>query len=361
MTVSTALELRGVTKTYGNVTALREINLSVNKGEFLTILGPSGSGKSTLLKIIGGFEEPDLGEVWINGRLINNVPPFKRPTSMVFQDLALFPHLNVFDNIAYGLKVRKFPREEIRKRVRWASELLHIENLLDRRITQLSGGQQQRVALARSLVLEPEVLLLDEPLGPLDLKLRREMQVELRRVQRSLKATWVYVTHDHEEAMTMSDRVAILNEGRLLAVGDIKTLYEKPCSRFVAEFLGDANFFEARISQVTDEKTLIDAGGLLLRSPAKPGLKEGEVVQVMIRPEKIKLHKRSKGDVVNSTHGKVIDVTYKGSFMDVKIETEQGYVMLGRFTSNEAINIGDAIDVVWEDEDVVILRCNQQA
>jgi len=287
--------------------------------------------------------------------VINNTPPFKRPTSMVFQDLALFPHLNVFENIAYGLKVRKFPRDEIRRRVKWAAELLHIEKLIDRRITQLSGGQQQRVALARSLVLEPEVLLLDEPLGPLDLKLRREMQIELRRVQRSLKATWVYVTHDHEEAMTMSDRVAILNEGRLLAVGDIKTIYEKPCSRFVAEFLGEANFFEARVTQVAEGKTLLDTGSMLLLAPSKPGLREGEIIQVMIRPEKIKLAKRE--EPINRSKGKVLDLTYKGAFVDVKFETEHGYVMLARFTSTESINIGDTIEVAWSAEDVIILRC----
>jgi len=209
--------------------------------------------------------------------------------------------------------------------------------------------------LARSLVLEPEVLLLDEPLGPLDLKLRREMQIELRRVQRSLKATWVYVTHDHEEAMTMSDRVAILNEGRLLAVGDIKTIYEKPCSRFVAEFLGEANFFEARVTQVAEGKTLLDTGSMLLLAPSKPGLREGEIIQVMIRPEKIKLAKRE--EPINRSKGKVLDLTYKGAFVDVKFETEHGYVMLARFTSTESINIGDTIEVAWSAEDVIILRC----
>jgi spermidine/putrescine transport system ATP-binding protein len=247
------LQVLDVCKKYGKVTALENVNLEVERGNFFVILGPSGSGKSTLLKIIAGLEDPDRGEIYISGKLMNNVPPYKRPTSLVFQDLALFPHLNVYENIAYGLKVRKMDNSEIKKRVKWAAELLHIDNLLERRITQLSGGQQQRVALARSLVIEPEILLLDEPLGPLDLKIRRELQVELKKIQKKLGATWIYVTHDHEEAMTMSDMVAIINNGKLVACDAIKRLFEHPSNRFVAEFLGYTNIFSAKIVSLNDQ------------------------------------------------------------------------------------------------------------
>ncbi|MCF8885148.1 MAG: ABC transporter ATP-binding protein [Nitrososphaerota archaeon] len=351
---TTSLRLVNISKLYGKIVALQDINLEVHRGELLTILGPSGSGKSTLLKIIGGFEEPTSGEVWINDKLMNGVPPYKRPTSMVFQDLALFPHLNVFDNISYGLKIRKMPINEIKKKVRSIAELLHIEDILDRRITQLSGGQAQRVALARSLVIEPEILLLDEPLGPLDLKLRREMQLELRKIQKNLNATWIYVTHDHEEAMVMSDRIAVLKAGRILEVGDVKQIYEKPKNKFVAEFFGETNFFECRIEKIENGIATASCNEIIIQFNAFRDMKPGDEVTLMIRPEKIKLLKNSPTVNVNVAEGYLREVVYKGPHLDIKIELKNSKTMFVR-SIELPYRIGEHVYLTWRDEDVAVI------
>ncbi|MEM3742697.1 MAG: ABC transporter ATP-binding protein [Nitrososphaerota archaeon] len=349
------LELVNIYKYYGKITALEDINLEVGKGELLTILGPSGSGKSTLLKIIGGFEEPSRGKIYINGKLMNGVPPYARPTSMVFQDLALFPHLNVFNNIAYGLKIKKVPSNEIKKKVREVAELLHIEELLDRRITQLSGGQQQRVALARSLILEPEILLLDEPLGPLDVKLRKEMQLELRRIQKRLNSTWIYVTHDHEEAMVMSDRVAILNSGRIIDVGVVKEIYEKPKNRFIAEFLGEVNIIECIVDHVEGSAFTASSGDLRIEGLTAGKLEKGDRVNILVRPEKIGITVTPLNDRKNSVSGKVVEIIYKGAYSDVKIETEDSRVFIAR-TFEPAYRVGERVFLKWDREDAVVIK-----
>jgi len=349
-----ALELLNVYKYYGSILALENINLKIEKGELLTILGPSGSGKSTLLKIIGGFEEPTRGEVYIDGELMNGVPPYKRPTSMIFQDLALFPHLNVFNNIAYGLKIRKKPLNEVRRKVREIAELLHIEALLDRRITQLSGGQQQRVALARSLVIEPEILLLDEPLGPLDVKLRKEMQLELRRIQRKLNSTWVYVTHDHEEAIVMSDRVAILNSGKIIDVGTIKEIYERPKNRFVAEFLGETNIIECIVDSVEDNVFTASCGDLRIEGETSIKLEKGEKIQVLIRPEKIKIIHSPSPDNKNTASGKIIEIIYKGAYSDLKIEVDDSKIFTVK-TLEPIYHVGEKIFMRWDRKDVIVI------
>ena len=353
------LRLVNIEKKYGKVPALEGINLKVRRGDFFVILGPSGSGKSTLLKIIGGLEVPDKGEVYINDKLMNNVPPFRRPTSLVFQDLALFPHLNVYENIAYGLKVRKLDKSEIHRRVRWAAELLHIENLLERRVTQLSGGQQQRVALARSLVIEPEILLLDEPLGPLDLKIRRELQVELKRIQRQLGATWIYVTHDHEEAMTMSDQVAIVNNGRLVALDSIRNLYEHPPTKFVAEFLGHSNILSAELFSIKNNIILIKSGGLFLELPKRVYSFNSNKVFVLIRPEKISISPSGSSNNinhVNNTVGEVISISYKGVITELKVRTAEEIILTVFKTDCENINVKDTVTLSWRPEDVVIIE-----
>lgn len=350
-----SLKLVNISKLYEKVVALENINLEVYKGELLTILGPSGSGKSTLLKIIGGFEEPTSGEIYINGELMNGVPPYKRPTSMVFQDLALFPHLNVFDNIAYGLKIRKKSIDEIKKRVKSVAELLHIEDLLDRRVTQLSGGQAQRVALARSLILEPEILLLDEPLGPLDLKLRREMQLELRRIQKSLNATWVYVTHDHEEAMVMSDRIAILRSGRILEVGEIKQVYEKPKSKFVAEFFGETNFFECRIEHIENNIATSSYGEIIFQFDVSSDLKPGDKVILMIRPEKIKISMNPLSEKVNVARGILKEAVYKGPHVDMKMVLDDSKTIFVR-SSELPYKEGEPLYLKWRREDITVIR-----
>jgi len=349
-----ALELLNVYKYYGSILALENINLKIEKGELLTILGPSGSGKSTLLKIIGGFEDPTRGEVYIDGELMNGVPPYKRPTSMIFQDLALFPHLNVFNNIAYGLKIRKKPLNEVRRKVREIAELLHIEALLDRRITQLSGGQQQRVALARSLVIEPEILLLDEPLGPLDVKLRKEMQLELRRIQRKLNSTWVYVTHDHEEAIVMSDRVAILNSGKIIDVGTIKEIYERPKNRFVAEFLGETNIIECIVDSVEDNVFTASCGDLRIEGETSIKLEKGEKIQVLIRPEKIKIIHSPSPDNKNTASGKIIEIIYKGAYSDLKIEVDDSKIFTVK-TLEPIYHVGEKIFMRWDRKDVIVI------
>jgi putative spermidine/putrescine transport system ATP-binding protein len=246
-----AIELQAVRKAYGKVAAVDGIDLAIRPGEFFTLLGPSGSGKTTLLRIIGGFERPDAGRVLLGGTDATGSPPYARPVNTVFQDYALFPHMNVADNVGYGLAVRRVPAAELRRRVEAALEMVRLAGTGRRRPTQLSGGQRQRVALARAIVNEPQVLLLDEPLGALDLKLRQEMQVFLKRMQRELAITFLYVTHDQEEALTMSDRVAVLHDGRLEQVGSPVDVYETPASEFVAGFIGVSNVLRRDGATVT--------------------------------------------------------------------------------------------------------------
>lgn len=237
-----------LSKRYGSVVALDDVSLSVRKGEFVVVLGPSGSGKSTLLMSIAGFVKPDSGDIYLNGVRVNDMPSYRRNVGVVFQSLALFPHLNVYDNIAFPLKIRKLPKDEIKKRVKWILEIVKLQGLEHRRIDQLSGGQRQRVAIARTLVFEPSILLLDEPLGALDRKLREEMQVEIRKIHERVGATTLLVTHDQQEAMTMADRIMIMRDGRVEQVGTPEEIYRNPKTLFVAEFVGTANIFvgEAR-------------------------------------------------------------------------------------------------------------------
>jgi putative spermidine/putrescine transport system ATP-binding protein len=246
-----AIRLRGLRKAYGNVTALSGTDLEIQRGEFFTLLGPSGSGKTTLLRLIAGFERPDSGTIELGGKDVTATPPYARTVNTVFQDYALFPHMSVADNIEYGLRIRKVPKAEREKRAREALEVVRLTGLGERKPQQLSGGQRQRVALARAIVNQPEVLLLDEPLGALDLKLRQEMQSELKRIERQLAITFLYVTHDQEEALTMSDRIAILDHGHIEQVGTPVEVYEHPASDFVAGFIGISNVIERNGRHIT--------------------------------------------------------------------------------------------------------------
>jgi len=252
------LKIVDVWKWFGKVLALREINMEVYQGELLVLLGPSGSGKSTLLRIIGGLEVPSKGRVYMDGEDITFYPPYKRDTSMVFQSLALFPHMSVYDNVAYGLKIRKVSKDEIDRRVDEILELVRIKELKDRKVTQLSGGQRQRVAIARSLILNPKILLLDEPLGALDLKLRKELHVELKRLHKEVGNTWIFVTHDQEEALTLADRIGIMHNGKLEQIGDKWDIYEKPSTKFVADFIGETNLINGKIKSIKDDMIIID-------------------------------------------------------------------------------------------------------
>jgi spermidine/putrescine transport system ATP-binding protein len=268
-----SVELREVTKRFGSVAVVEGVSLQIRPGEFFSLLGPSGCGKTTTLRILAGFVQPDAGEVFIAGKRVTHLPPNERDVNMVFQNYALFPHLTVEQNVAFGLEIQKLPRAQIRKRVGWALELVRLCGLESRYPHQLSGGQQQRVALARALVTQPSVLLLDEPLGALDLKLRQQMQLELKKLQRELAITFLYVTHDQEEALTMSDRLAVMNQGRVVQVGTPQEIYERPATRFVADFIGESNFLEGRVVAWDGKKALVQIGSLsaTVRSPSISG------------------------------------------------------------------------------------------
>ncbi len=289
------LSIEGVTKSFGDTTVLREISLDIRKGEFLTFLGPSGCGKTTTLRIIAGFEAPDCGRILLEGQDITGLPPYRRDVHTVFQHYALFPHYTVFNNVAFGLRIRRVPEAEIGKRVREALSLVKLSGFEERQTTQMSGGQMQRVALARALIGRPAVLLLDEPLGALDLKLRKEMQLELKTLQRRLGITFVYVTHDQEEAMTMSDRIAVFNKGVIEQLGAPAQIYERPKTSFVADFIGAANVFSARVLDAQggrlrlrlEERVEFE---LLVEEPS--AYPAGTIFKLAIRPERVTVRYR---------------------------------------------------------------------
>ena len=287
----TLLELKGVVKSFGDARILHGIDLEVKKGEFLTFLGPSGCGKTTTLRIIGGFESPDSGEVLIEGQKVTPLPPYRRPVHTVFQHYALFPHLSIFENVAFSLRLRKLAESDIRKKVREALDIVKLPGFETRKVDQLSGGQQQRIALARALVGQPKLLLLDEPLGALDLKLRKEMQLELKRIQKSLGITFIYVTHDQEEAMTMSDRIAVFNRGRIEQLAGPEELYGRPSSGFVADFVGSANLLEARLlgRPSTGQAEILIENELKAVVPFDKEAPAGSALTVMVRPERLRL------------------------------------------------------------------------
>jgi len=284
------VEMQNVTKRFGDFVAVDNISVEIRDGEFFSLLGPSGCGKTTCLRMIAGFDLPSEGEIKIRGRLMGDTPPHKRPVNTVFQNYALFPHMTVYENVAFGLEMKKVTRSEIRPRVLQALEMVRLPQLVDRKPRQLSGGQQQRIALARALVNRPEVLLLDEPLSALDLKLRKAMQFELKELQRQVGITFIFVTHDQEEAITMSDRIAVMNEGLVQQVGDPLEIYERPLNRFVADFIGETNFLEGEVAEIGPGKTVVSLGGnVRVLARATDGITVGESVTVAVRPEKISL------------------------------------------------------------------------
>jgi spermidine/putrescine ABC transporter ATP-binding subunit len=307
------LAFRGVSKHYGPVHAVDGVDLDVARGEFLTLLGPSGSGKTTMLMMIAGFTTPSSGEILLDGNAITHLPPEKRNFGMVFQGYALFPHLSVFDNVAFPLKVRRRPAEEIKREVGRALELVQLTPLADRMPRQLSGGQQQRVALARALVFTPDVLLLDEPLGALDRKLRTEVQIELKQLHERIRTTFVYVTHDQEEALSMSDRIAIVRDGRFVQIGSPAELYERPATRFVAGFLGESNFIKGRTNGAAESGFAYDVGGETFRQKAAPVPASGSEVLLAMRPEKITIATESSMATTNRVSGRVMSWNYFGS------------------------------------------------
>ena len=353
------IRLDGVTKVFDHgVVAVDDVSVAVREGEFFSLLGPSGCGKTTTLRLVAGFEEPTRGTIAIRGRDVTHVPPHRRDTGMVFQNYALFPHRTVFENVAFGLRMRRVPRDEIARRVEAALRLVELSGLGDRRPGQLSGGQQQRVALARAIVIEPTVLLCDEPLGALDKKLRQAMQFELKQLQKKIGVTLVYVTHDQEEALTMSDRVAVMDRGRVVQVGSPRTIYEHPATRFVSDFIGDSNLLDGRAERVEGERAyLVTADGARLVTPGA-GLAAGERVTVAVRPEKVRLL-ADGGSPENVFEGVVESVNFQGGSTLYRIALPSGRLLLALAPNDGSKPIqapGAAVRVGWEPADVVLLR-----
>jgi spermidine/putrescine transport system ATP-binding protein len=351
------VELRNVTKRFGEVTAADSVSLSIVRGEFLTLLGPSGCGKTTILRMIAGFELPDSGSLALGGRDVTRLAPHQRDVTTVFQHYALFPHLNVFDNIAFGLARRRVTRGEIKRRVAAALEMVRLGGLDKRQVDELSGGQQQRVALARALVVEPRVLLLDEPLAALDLKLRKQMQIELKGLQRRLGISFIYVTHDQEEALTMSDRIVVMNAGRIEQVGRAEQIYERPLTEFVAGFIGASNIIEGTVREVTGELTTISVAGARVGARAD-GVKQGERVRVLIRPEKISI---SAEGPPNELSGHIDSALYLGDSTQLKITIEDGQALTVLEQNREPFHsaqarIGQTVNIKWEPDSAVILK-----
>ncbi len=314
------LQLDGVTKHYGDVLALKNASLKIAPGEFVTLLGPSGCGKTTLLNLVAGFIEPDAGEIFLDGRLITNVPTWERQIGMVFQNYALFPHMSVARNVGYGLRMRGVARSEIAERVSAALAMVELEAMAERRPRQLSGGQQQRVALARALVINPKVLLLDEPLSALDRNLRAAMQIELRELQQRLGVTALFVTHDQGEALSLSDRIVVMNEGSIRQIGSPQEIYNHPADRFVASFVGDVSVLRGRITRHEGDWLKVELGQAQLTGAraAYPQARPGDPADVFIRPEA--LHVAAPGEAVIA-QGVAVAQVFQGSHADIFIET----------------------------------------
>ena len=339
MTDDIILRLVNVSKSFDETPALVNINLSIRRNEFVTLLGPSGCGKTTTLRIIGGFEEADSGDLLFEGKNINDLPAYKRKVNTVFQKYALFPHMNVFDNIAFGLRIKKMEKKQIQEKVEHMLKLVNLEGYGRRSVNSLSGGQQQRVAIARALVNEPEVLLLDEPLGALDLKLRKEMQLELKKMQQSLGITFIYVTHDQEEALTMSDTIVVMNNGVIQQIGTPEDVYNEPKNAFVADFIGESNILDG----VINEDFLVTFLDRKFKCVDK-GFGKDEEVEGVIRPEDIKVVPANCGMLA----GKVTSVTFKGVHYEMIIEG-RGYTWMVHSTLMVAVGREVGLDIYPND------------
>ncbi len=345
---SPAVQIRSVTKRFDDVVAVDDVDLEIADGEFFAMLGPSGCGKTTTLRMIAGLEFPTTGSLKIFGDEVGTLPPNKRPVNTVFQNYALFPHMSVLDNVSFGLRMQKVERAAANAKAMEMIELVQLGGMDKRKPNQLSGGQQQRVALARALVNEPKVLLLDEPLGALDLKLRQEMQTELKSLQRELGVSFVFVTHDQEEAMAMSDRIAVMDKGKLLQVGPPEEIYERPANRFVADFIGQTNLLEATVE---DEDTVILTNGKKLRAPSPHA--PGTSVAVSLRPEAIHIGEPASTPTEytdTSLEGEVASVTYLGHAIDyvVKIDWIDLEVRGDATTGQQRFGAGDPVSVWWD-------------
>lgn len=354
----TIVKIENVNKKYGDNHVVHNLNIDIKEGEFLTMLGPSGCGKTTTLRMIAGFETPTDGNIFVEGQEIQDTEPYDREVNTVFQNYALFPHMTIFENIAFGLKIKKVPKDEIKKRVLEMLELVQLSGYESRKPDQLSGGQKQRVAIARALINRPKVLLLDEPLGALDLKLRKQMQFELKRLQRKLGITFVYVTHDQEEALTMSDRIAIMYGGNLEQIGTPKEIYEKPASKFVADFIGESNIFYGTVKDKKNEvaKVLFENGNAMIKSDS---VEENEIVYVSVRPENIKLSLTQIDGF--SIVGVVKEHVYVGNINKTIILLDNGMeIKVNKGTKTNLLKLGTEVFIYWETEDAVVIKSQSQ-
>jgi spermidine/putrescine transport system ATP-binding protein len=363
-----ALELSHVTKTYGPVLAVDDLDVQIAQGEFFALLGPSGCGKTSTLKMMAGFEHPDSGAIRLEGVDVTDSPPFHRDVNLVFQEYALFPHLSVRDNVAFGLKIKRVRRAERRRRAEKMLDRMALSNLGDRKISEISGGQQQRVALARALINHPKVLLLDEPLGALDLKLRQRMQLELKSIQRDVGISFVYVTHDQEEALAMADRIAVMNAGRALQIGSPREIYDHPTNRFVADFIGRSSFLKGSRSDA--EGGLVGfqlaSGERILATPG--AVADAAVVVAMVRPEHVVLHPVdvadgsdwSAGD--NAIRATVVELEYDGSDVHYFLETQAGDRLMSRMpASNDFLSPGTIVTACFAPDRTVLIPAESSA
>jgi spermidine/putrescine transport system ATP-binding protein len=364
------LELTGIEKKYGSAHAVRKTDLVIREGEFFSLLGPSGCGKTTLLRMLGGFESPTAGQIIHHGKRIDTLPANQRHFNMVFQRYALFPHLSVWENVAFGLRMKKVPQAELKTRVDDALSLVKMEAYGPRGTHTLSGGQQQRIALARALVNRPQVLLLDEPLSALDLKLRQQMQVELLSLQRRLKHTFIFVTHDQEEALTLSDRIAVMNGGVVEQVGTAQEIYEYPRTPFVAQFIGSINAIEGEVREARPDAIVVTGAAkrVMMVKPSRDGSRPlpvalpGTPVKILVRPEKLKVLKSSPGPEQNAVEGTLKEVLYQGPVTQLFIQLRDGQgpmIIVSQpntaVTARRSFNLGDRIYVAWLPEDCLLM------
>ncbi len=337
------INLVNINKSFGDNVVLKDFNLKIKKNEFLTLLGPSGCGKTTILRILGGFESPDSGQVIFEGRDITNLPPYEREINTVFQKYALFPHLNVYDNIAFGLKIKKLDNTIIQEKVKAVLEIVNLRGFENRDIESLSGGQQQRVAIARALVNEPDVILLDEPLGALDLKLRQEMQIELKKIQNQVKSTFIYVTHDQEEALTMSDTIVVMNYGRIQQIGTPIDIYNEPKNAFVADFIGESNIIDGKMIEDYKVEFLDHEFECVDKE-----FENNENVEIVIRPEDVQLVK-SQG----ALKGTVISNVFKGVHYEMEVDIG-GYIML--IQSTQSSEVGEEVEMIIKPDLIHVMK-----
>ena len=345
------VRLENFGKSYGNKEVIKNINLDIYEGEFLTLLGSSGCGKTTILRSISGLDVPTIGKVYIDGEDVTNLEPPKRQVNTIFQNYALFPLMNIYDNIAFGLRMKKVPEDEIKKRVDEMLDLVHLEGYENRFPRELSGGEQQRVSLARGLINRPKVLLLDEPISALDLKLRKMMQIELKMLQRKLGITFIYVTHDQDEALSMSDRIVVLRNGKIEQIDSPTDIYDRPNSLYVAGFIGDANTFVTKVTNIDYEKKLVYfENGMVTKNNKNYNV--GDKVDIVIRPENIKISSKLKDN--NIFNGIVKDLIYDGSSTKLIFKLDKNLVKVVVFGNDKRYEVGQELNLYWDIEDIVV-------